>query len=711
MKNLNVREIDKTNLVGLKKMIVELWLKIKNIEQDIQKFETTDIEIDFTELDVGNALYFNNSILHVNCDNNSIKLNNNNALYVKTDSMTIKNNDILGLHVPIDNETIVYKNGNLQAKTAINVISPIINNNEYIGLKTNENFDIIDSKLSISKDYLINNSNDIINIIKDTVVENTASIPISIEDNNIKLNYNENNLFVNDNKLDVSTNYIINNSNVITKYILIDGTTISYNNASGLFVKNVLIDDETIKYNSENEIFVPYIVQNIYSTSIYKTSTNMFLMGGDNSTIITKFNSTNYENIPTKDSATVFQILNDEDNVYIISDKYIYDYINNSYVFECYQNETIRNSVLINNDLFTFTVSDNELNFIKNNRNQVISTNISNINGYVGIFVNNNTIYSLVISNGNALTLTPININSLPSSINSSIVYQNSNLRSGLNYNASGNNICFPFNNNGSLNLYKYNNSISDYGLISNTESNDIKAAYLYNNSMLVVGNLNVNGTNKSIIIDINDSSSSYSTILGEQPNNGFGGGFVNEYGIFGVPLRENSSSSFSYYYSTWENKSYESYLLPNLVVNGETNLYTINPNVSINVYSSVSNCITNFCEILTIPKWEVPLGNENRILYSTGNDTHTLSYNSLTTSPFRGIICKQLQKDNLFNYNWITSQGLALINTPNSSNASIGNYLRIDGTFNTGITLNEDVGVVVSTDPLGDTINIIRIL
>ena len=45
------------------------------------------------------------------------------------------------------------------------------------------------------------------------------------------------------------------------------------------------------EYNSENEIFVPYIVQNIYSTSIYKTSTNMLIIGGDNSTVITKFNS------------------------------------------------------------------------------------------------------------------------------------------------------------------------------------------------------------------------------------------------------------------------------------------------------------------------------------------------------------------------------------------------------------------------------------
>jgi hypothetical protein len=473
---------------------------------------------------------------------------------------------------------------------------------------------------------------------------------------------------------------------------------------------NTLVDDESIKYNVSNELFVPYIVQTIYNTSIENVSTNFLLMCGDNSTIISEFNNTVYENNSTKGTVNNFGIINDNNCVYVISDKYIYDYINNSYIFECYQNEEIKNAVLLNGDLFTFTVSDNNLYCIKNNREAINEIGISGVNGYVSAFINNGNIYTLLISNGKALTLSPINNNNFGTTINSSIIFQNTNLRDGLYYNASGNNICFPFNNNGSLNVYKYNSEIINYGQISNTETNDIKAAYLYNNSMLVVGNLNVNGLYKSITLNIENSGNIY-PVLGEQPTNGFGGGYVNENGIFGVPLGGNGSESVSYYYTPWQNNTYETYKLPSTIINENINLYAINPSISLSIQHSVSNCITNFCEILTIPKWEVPLGSENRILYSIGNDSHTLTFNSLTTSPFRGIICKQLQKDNLYNYNWVSSKGLALVETPNSTNASIGSYLRIDGTFNNGITLNEDIGVVVSTDPEGNTNNLIRIL
>jgi hypothetical protein len=289
----------------------------------------------------------------VAAENDITKLNlgkglrfNNSILNVNIDNSTIQFNDNNELYVPIDNSTIVCQDGKLQVQSNINT---------------------------------------------------TASLPISIENNNITLNFNENNLYLNDNKLDISSNYILNNSNLISENILIDGTTISYNNASGLFVigNTNLIDNATIKLNTSNEMFVPFIVQTVYS---------------------------------------------------------------------------------------------------------------------------------------------------------------------------------------------------------------------------------------------------------------------------------------------------------------------------SITKQQNVSNCVTNFCEILTIPNSEVPLGNENRILYSTDNNSYTLTYNSLTTSPFRGVICKQLQKDNLYNYNWVSSQGVVLIETPNATNASIGNYLRIDGTFNDGITLNEDIGVVVSTDPEGNTNNLIRL-
>jgi hypothetical protein len=417
-------------------------------------------------IDLDNLLYTNNSILYknpLNINNNLFVSNTSNIQNVSITSNLLVNNITNNI-----NSITINSKLNVLDNTLFN--NNLTNNNLYTNSNLNINNNILTSNISV----LNNNTT----ILSSLLISNSTILNQGLKTNNF---------------IPINGMININSSNINIGNVGVDISNINFNGTISSIITNELnVVDKLISLNAD--------ITNLYAIDIGNNG-GLEILGTTSTGYIRTSNDSKYYELkyPNNNSLYKIPILDSNNNLYITGATLLY------------QNNTLKSSLNVNNNLLTNNLSINSsLNILNNtiiNNNLTVNNNLyisqtTILNNNVSIYSNfnlNNNLYtsnlsilsSLYISNNSRL-----NNVSLLSSLyvsNNNIITQNTTVLNSLNVS----NISI-FNNvslNSSLNIS--NNTI----LVNNTtilSSLYVSSKSKFINNSNILGDLNV--LNNSII-------------------------------------------------------------------------------------------------------------------------------------------------------------------------------------------------------------------